>query len=98
MTCGLNEFEFLERADDEFLTTLCGRDAVQVKPPNAGEIDFDSLRMNLGEDAKVSVNEYLMKFETGGYEFTVFNDSRAIIKGTTNPEEARSVYARYIGN
>jgi adenylyltransferase/sulfurtransferase len=28
---------------------------------------------------------------------TVFRDGRAIIKGTTDPARARSIYARYIG-
>jgi len=27
----------------------------------------------------------------------VFPDGRAVIKGTSRPEEARAVYARYIG-
>ena len=31
-------------------------------------------------------------------ELTVFADGRAIVKGTTRADVARSVYARYVGN
>jgi adenylyltransferase/sulfurtransferase len=31
------------------------------------------------------------------YEFTIFPDGRAIIKGTSEPEKARTLYARYVG-
>jgi len=31
------------------------------------------------------------------YEMTVFGDGRAILKGSTDPSVARSLYARYIG-
>jgi adenylyltransferase/sulfurtransferase len=34
---------------------------------------------------------------TSGYEPTVFPDGRAIIKGTSDPGVARSLYARYVG-
>ena len=40
---------------------------------------------------------YLLRFDVDGYELTVFPDGRAIVKGTTDPAVARSVYARYIG-
>jgi len=39
----------------------------------------------------------MLRFATEGYEFTVFPDGRAIIKGTTDPVVARSLYARYVG-
>ena len=36
--------------------------------------------------------------EGGGcLELTIFRDGRAIVRGTTQPERARSVYAKYIG-
>jgi adenylyltransferase/sulfurtransferase len=38
-------------------------------------------------------------FVDGGrpYELTLFTDGRAIIRGTTQPSTARSLYARYVG-
>jgi hypothetical protein len=32
-----------------------------------------------------------------GHELTLFADGRAIIKGTKQPAEARTLYARFIG-
>jgi hypothetical protein len=31
-------------------------------------------------------------------EFTLFSDGRAILTGTSDPAEARTLYARFIGN
>jgi hypothetical protein len=50
----------------------------------------------------VSFNKFLLKFqlkEAGtDYEFTVFPDGRAIIKGTDDTDKARTLYAKYIGH
>ena len=43
------------------------------------------------------VNEFALRAALDPYELTVFPDGRAIIKGTTDPGIARSVYARYVG-
>ena len=98
ITCVKKNFEFLNAQEDEFLTTLCGRDAVQIKPEGNRQIDFEVLRSNLPEVKGLKHNEYLIRFEIDHYEFTVFKDSRAIIKGTNDVADARSAYSRYIGN
>jgi molybdopterin-synthase adenylyltransferase len=49
---------------------------------------------NLGE---IKQNEYLVRFNIEDFEITVFQDARAIIKGTDDLTVARSVYAKYIG-
>jgi adenylyltransferase/sulfurtransferase len=38
-----------------------------------------------------------LKFAISPYEMTVFGDGRAILKGSSDPAVARSLYARYIG-
>ena len=45
----------------------------------------------------VKHNDFLLKFSVPPYEMTVFGDGRAILKGSTDPAVARSLYARYIG-
>jgi adenylyltransferase/sulfurtransferase len=68
----------------------------------AGKLSFDSLAKQLGVSGQVSFNKFLLKFqlkEAGSdYEFTVFPDGRAIIKGTDDTEKARTLYAKYIGH
>ena len=47
--------------------------------------------------AEPRYNPLLLKVQIDDYELTVFIDGRALVKGTSKPEEARAVYARYIG-
>jgi adenylyltransferase/sulfurtransferase len=96
--CQQKQFSFLDAEQDDFFTTLCGRDAVQVKPQNASVLDLEKLAKSLSSLDGIKFNEYLLRFEADGYELTVFRDARAIIKGTDDPSTARSLYARYIGN
>jgi len=97
--CGLRQFEFLEAIVGTRTTSLCGRDAVQVSVHGAPHIDLPRLAERLAAAAgKVMVNPFLLRAEIDGYEFTVFADARAIIKGTTDEERAKALYARYIGN
>ena len=49
----------------------------------------------LGE---VSYNRFLLRFTAEGFEFTVFPDGRAIIKGTADVDKARTLYAKYVGH
>lgn len=96
--CGLGQFEFLNADVSELVSTLCGRDAIQIMPPNAVRIDLKSLSERLRPLGMTKQNEYLLRLDVDGYELTVFRDSRAIIKGTDDPSVARNVYAKYVGS
>jgi adenylyltransferase/sulfurtransferase len=52
----------------------------------------------LGTVGTVSFNRFMLKFTVEEYEFTVFPDGRAIIKGTNDTDKARTLYAKYIGH
>lgn len=95
--CGQRKFEFLEAENREFFTTLCGRDAVQISAPKPTKIDLISLADKLKNLGEVKQNEYLIRFSVDVFEVTVFQDARAIIKGTDDFTTARSVYAKYVG-
>lgn len=98
--CGQHHYEFLDTLTGTNSTSLCGRNAVQVRG-NAGNrsarLDFSTLAERLRPLTEVNYNEYLLRCTIDGYDMTVFPDARAIIKGTDNEQVARSVYARYIG-
>jgi adenylyltransferase/sulfurtransferase len=96
-TCGKGEFEFLDSESPAFSAVLCGRNAVQISPPTPSNLDLIQLAERLGKLGNVKQNEYLVRFEANGHELTVFRDARAIIKGTDDIAEARSLYARYVG-
>ncbi len=39
----------------------------------------------------------MLKASVGEHELTLFPDGRAIIKGTSDPDKARTLYAKYFG-
>ncbi|MBE3560675.1 MAG: ThiF family adenylyltransferase [Ktedonobacteraceae bacterium] len=97
--CGQHHFEFLTSLADRGSTSLCGRNAVQVRGTGQRDVrlDFADLADRLRPVGEVVYNAFLLRFTVDGYEITVFPDARAIIKGTDDEQVARSVYARYIG-
>jgi molybdopterin/thiamine biosynthesis adenylyltransferase len=96
--CGRRNFEWLEGAQGSQTTSLCGRNAVQVAHRVAGQLNFEEMARHLETLGEVSYNRFLLKFSVEGYEFTVFPDGRAIIKGTDDVDRARTLYAKYVGH
>jgi adenylyltransferase/sulfurtransferase len=97
-TCGLGQFETLSPTTAETAAVLCGRDAIQISPSQPTTINFSSLAERLRVAGEVKFNEYLLRFKTGPFELTVFQDARSIVRGTDQIATARSLYAKYIGN
>lgn len=97
--CGQHSYEFLEAAHSSSSTSLCGRNAVQVRgtAKRGVHMDLSTLAQRLKPVGTVQYNEYLLRFLVDSYEITVFPDARAIIKGTDDEQVARSIYARYVG-
>ncbi len=97
-------FEFLEGKFGSSTTTLCGRNAVQLthKQGNGHKLDFEELAGRLRAHGKVQANKFMIRADLRDngtdYELTVFTDGRAIVKGTKEPNVARSIYARYVGS
>jgi adenylyltransferase/sulfurtransferase len=96
-TCVRGRFETLEAEAGDMTTVLCGRDAVQVSPRRATRVDLESLAARLRSAGEVKANQYLVRLRAGEYELTVFEDARAIVRGTEDAALARSLYARYVG-
>ena len=96
--CGQRIFEFLDAEAQESSAVLCGRNAVQIAPVSATQIDLTALADKLARLGDVKLNEYLVRFTPDENELTVFKDGRAIIRGTDDVVVARSIYAKYIGN
>jgi adenylyltransferase/sulfurtransferase len=96
--CQERRFDWLEGGLGSQTSRLCGRNAVQVSQHRATNLNFEELARNLGALGKVTFNRFLLKFRADGHDFTVFPDGRAIIKGTSDVERARVLYAKYIGH
>ncbi|HYN14495.1 MAG TPA: ThiF family adenylyltransferase [Terriglobales bacterium] len=95
-TCADREFIHLEGKGRPHIT-LCGRDSVQIHERER-PIDFAEMSERLKPHGTVRHNDFVLKFWRDDYEMTLFPDGRAIIKGTTDPAVARSLYARYVGS
>ena len=77
---------------------MCGRDSVQIHEHHRA-LDLPALEKHLSATiADVKQNGFLLRFRVTPYEITVFADGRAMIKGTTDPSVARSLYAKYLGS
>lgn len=100
--CGLGMFDYLDGSSGGDAVTLCGRGAVQVTPSNHAVIALDDLADRLATHGPCKRIGPLLKAEASQgekrYALTIFPDGRAIISGTEDLAEARSVYARLIGS
>ncbi len=97
--CKRRDFAYLSGRMTSGTTTLCGRNAVQVSAGRAMRVALDAIARKLESVARapVQVNPFMLKAMIGEYELTVFPDGRAIIKGTNDPDQARTIYAKYVG-
>jgi adenylyltransferase/sulfurtransferase len=97
-TCARGVFETLEATSGDFAAVLCGRNAVQISPSQSTRLNFEELAERLRPTGEVKFNDYLLRFRTGEFEMTIFQDARSIIRGTSEIKTARSLYAKFVGN
>lgn len=77
--------------------TLCGRDAVQIDPPEGGGIALADLERALtGSVEGLERTTHLLRFASDGVRFTVFPDGRALLFGVRDPLRARALYDRWL--
>lgn len=96
--CGRREFPWLAGERGSHSAILCGRNAVQLSFPGREAVSLDALADKLATVGQVTRNKYLVRAQIGPHQLTVFPDGRAVIGGTEDIAEARSVYAKYVGN
>jgi len=101
--CKLRHFEYLDGRAGSSATTLCGRNAVQLRQRQEEQgVDLGAVAGRLRGYGPVTSNEFMLRAQiTDGdrnYEITLFPNGRAIIKGTDVASVARAVYARYVGS
>lgn len=96
--CGRRELSYLVGDSAQQAVTLCGRNAVQVRPSKTRTLELEEVATRLRKLGNVRVNPFLLRVKLDGRELVLFKDGRAIVHGTVDPAEARSLYARYVGN
>jgi molybdopterin/thiamine biosynthesis adenylyltransferase len=95
--CDAGRLEYLEREQGVRATSLCGRNAVQVRPGTGARADLDLLEARLAPLGPVTRNPYLVRVTIEGLTLAVFADGRALVSGTADEDRARSLYDRYVG-
>lgn len=95
--CVAHQFDYLEGERTAWTTVLCGRNSVQIVPPEEHDIDLLGLQRRLATIGVVSYNGFLLSLQVQDREIVLFPTGRAIIRGTTDEAEARTLYARYVG-
>lgn len=94
--CQRREFPWLAGERGSHTAVLCGRNAVQLSFPHTN-LSLDEIEHKLAGLGRITRNAFLLRFAVEGYQLTVFPDGRAIIGGTEDIAEARTIYARYVG-
>jgi adenylyltransferase/sulfurtransferase len=96
--CRRAEYPWLEGRRGSHTAILCGRNAVQLSYPDRQTISLDALATKLEGVGCVTHNRFLLRFEVDKYTITAFPDGRAIVAGTDDVVEAKTVHAKYIGS
>jgi adenylyltransferase/sulfurtransferase len=96
--CGKREFAWLSGERGSHTAVLCGRNAVQLSFPGRQPVSLEELEKKLAVVGSVSRNKFLLRASIEPYQITVFPDGRAVIGGTEEIAEAKTVYAKYVGN
>src|SRR5262249_55499661 len=95
-----DRFPWLTGQRGSHTAVLCGRNSVQLSTPRmdgSSQASLEAIADKLSYVGQVTRNKYLLRCTIGGHTITLFPDHRAIISGTTDPAEARTIYAKYIG-
>lgn len=94
LCCEKKQFTFLEGKKETSAIKLCGQGRIQIrgKMPNMQELE-----KRLQKIGKVTKSEYGIYFVSNDADFFLFPDGRCLVKATTK-EEAKAIYAKFVGN
>ncbi len=95
-TCQRQEYPALYAADND-VTTLCGRETVQITARQNRKWDLDEWKRKLENVGEVEQTPFLLRFRVDDLNLVIFPDGRVLVQGTEDVVQAKSVYAKYIG-
>ena len=99
--CGQKNFEFLNRSIEQSAIQLCGRNAIQIRPPKTASIKLADLALRLAPIGQIHQTDFLLRcqmHQDPSLSLTIFPDGRTIVHGTQDIAQARSLVSRYIGS
>ncbi|OGP60568.1 MAG: hypothetical protein A2V67_15285 [Deltaproteobacteria bacterium RBG_13_61_14] len=97
--CGKRQFRYLESKATAWVTTLCGRNTVQISPAEERALDLAQLSASLAGHGQVENRGYLLSFQPREHEqeLVIFPTGRVLVQGTSEESLARNLYAKYLG-
>ncbi|GAB6930177.1 thiazole biosynthesis adenylyltransferase ThiF [Paenibacillus sp. JCM 10914] len=99
-TCGGSpDYPYLSAANVEKSEVLCGRDTVQIRPASTKQLELRLLaeRLNQLDDGTATLTPYMVIYQNQHHRLVIFADGRALIHGTSDLAEARSIYHKFVG-
>ncbi|WP_042463713.1 thiazole biosynthesis adenylyltransferase ThiF [Neobacillus dielmonensis] len=99
LSCGEHRtYPYLDQENRSKTSVLCGRDTVQIRPSTPREISLEQLAAQLSTlGHTVKGNPYLLSVEMGDQRMVIFQDGRALIHGTKDMTQAKTIYQRILG-
>jgi len=95
--CGRRDFAWLEGRLGSRAARLCGRNAIQILPRADARPSLAAVAARIGGEWEVVVGDHMLRARRNGLTVNLFHDGRAIVDGTTDEAEARSILARVVG-
>ena len=95
--CGERDFAWLEGRRGSRAARLCGRNAIQILPRQESAPSLPAVAARIGGEWEVVVGARMLRARRNGVTVNLFHDGRAIVDGTTDEAEARSILARVVG-
>lgn len=98
LSCGTNPtYPFLSFDQQTKTAVLCGRESVQIRPPEKQQRNLEKKAEALIKTGgTVEVNPFLLSFQISEERMVMFKDGRALIHGTNDIEKAKTLYHRYL--
>ncbi|WP_096201264.1 ThiF family adenylyltransferase [Bacillus sp. FJAT-45350] len=96
-TCQEKEYPALNIENKDTVTSLCGRETVQIHAEKS--FNLDKWADKLGAVAEVQKTPFLLRvFLQEGERIVMFSDGRVLVQGTEDVSRAKVIYSRYIGS
>lgn len=91
-------YPYLQKENETKLAVLCGRDTVQIRPSQTKTIDLQAITTEWkAANIRFEANEFLLSLPVEGQRIVLFKDGRALVHGTKDIAQAKSLYDRYFG-
>lgn len=99
LSCGTHPtYPYLSKSGTRKTEVLCGRDTVQIRPVTKRRLDLQEIARAFErlQEGEVTCNPFLLSYAVGKHRIVLFQDGRALIHGTKDITEAKTIYDRYL--